>query len=84
MQNYLKKHAKYFRNALVIASIGEYSEYNHLESILEDSIENKSEKLEIVNKIINKYTEIKGIKVKQYHYNYHQEKKNHSNGTKKL
>lgn len=68
----LKKHAKFFRNAMVMASLGEYSEYNYLETILEDAIENKSGKYKIKSK--NNYTEIKDIKMEQYHYNYHHPK----------
>ena len=37
-RKFIDKHAKYFRNALVLGSIGEYSEYQHLEEILKDSI----------------------------------------------
>ena len=29
-QDFIKENAKYFRNALVLASIGEYSEYEHI------------------------------------------------------
>ncbi|MDX9808224.1 MAG: Fic family protein, partial [Acholeplasma sp.] len=34
----LKKHASYVRNALVMASLDEYSEYQYLENILKDAI----------------------------------------------
>lgn len=34
----LKKHAAYFRNALVMANIGEYSEMNHIEKIMNEAI----------------------------------------------
>ena len=32
-REFIGKYAKYFRNSLVLASIGEYSEYNYLEEI---------------------------------------------------
>ena len=32
--DFIKEHTNFFRNAFVLASIGEYSEYKHLESIL--------------------------------------------------
>ena len=32
--DFIKEHSKFFRNAFVLASIDEYSEYKHLESIL--------------------------------------------------
>lgn len=63
-------HSKYFRNALVLASIGEYSEYNHLEEILKDSI---SKKIVIDN--IEKYQTINGYELDKYKYNYHNIKK---------
>lgn len=67
----LAKHSKYFRNALVLSSIDEYSEYNHLEDILIDAIENSNVKTKssVVHK--DKYSTIKGINMKQYKYNYH-------------
>lgn len=34
----LKKHAAYFRNALVMANIGDYSEMNHIEKIMNEAI----------------------------------------------
>ena len=39
--DFIGKHAKYFRNALVMASIDKYSEYEHLTNILLDSISMK-------------------------------------------
>jgi fido (protein-threonine AMPylation protein) len=61
----------YFRNALVLASIGEYSEYNYLEEILKDSISFKigDDELNI------KYQTIKGYNLDKYEYNYHSSKK---------
>ncbi len=52
---FIKKHEKYFRNALDLASIGEYSEYNHLEEILKDAINVK-----IISDDSVKYKTIKG------------------------
>ena len=70
-REFIDKHAKYFRNALVLASIGEYSEYNHLEEILKDSISFK-----IVDGDLNiKYQTIKGYNLEKYEYNYHSSKK---------
>ena len=39
--DFIGRHAKYFRNALVLASIDQYSEYEHLTNILLDSISMK-------------------------------------------
>ena len=36
--DFLGKHAKFYRNALVLASIEQYSEYDYLTNILMDSI----------------------------------------------
>ena len=70
-REFIDKHAKYFRNALVLASIGEYSEYNYLEEILKDSISFK-----IVDDELNiKYQTIKGYNLDKYEYNYHSSKK---------
>ncbi|MBQ3254073.1 MAG: Fic family protein [Acholeplasmatales bacterium] len=69
-RKFIGKHVKYFRNALVLSSIGEYSEYNYLEEILKDSISFK------INDINNedKYQTIKGYNLKKYKYNYHSSK----------
>jgi len=68
--DFIGNYSKYFRNALVLASIGEYSEYEYLELILSDSISMK--------KIIDgekKYQTIKDYNLEKYEYNYHQIKK---------
>ena len=68
--DFIGEHSKFFRNALVLASIGEYSEYEHLEMILSDAISLK--------KIINgesKYQTIKDYNLEKYEYNYHHLKK---------
>lgn len=49
--NTLLNHSQYLRNALVMSSIGEYSEYHYLENIFKDAI-NKGLN-EITNKRIN-------------------------------
>ena len=70
-REFIDRHAKYFRNALVLACIGEYSEYNYLEEILKDSINFK-----IVDGDLNiKYQTIKGYNLDKYEYNYHSSKK---------
>ena len=68
--NLIKENAKYFRNALVMASIGEYSEYEHLQEILMDAISNK----EVINQN-QKYSKIKDYNVNDYKYDYHRLKK---------
>lgn len=68
----LSKYSKYFRNALVLASIGEYSEYEHIESILSDAIRSKKRSLNKEKTEHSKYSKIKGVDLKHYQYNYHQ------------
>ncbi len=69
----LKTHAKYFRNALLLASIDEYSEYSHLENILTDSIwRNEIIKINYESKITKKYKQINGYDLDDYSYNYHE------------
>lgn len=71
-REFINKNAKYFRNALVLASIGEYSEYNYLEEILKDSISFKT-----VDGDLNiKYQTIKGYNLDKFEYNYHTKKDN--------
>ena len=54
----------------MLASIGEYSEYNYLEEILEDTIGFK------VDDDLNiKYQTIKDYNLDKYEYNYHSSKK---------
>lgn len=64
--DFIGKHAKYFRNALVMGSIGEYSEYNHLGMMLEDSIS-----IKIIEGLDSKYQTINEYNVEKYKYNYH-------------
>lgn len=65
----IQKHAKYFRNALVMASIGENSEYQYLQKILEDAITNKEKPMNSI-----KYSKIKNYDVDTYQYEYHKVK----------
>ena len=65
--DFIGKHAKYFRNALVLASIDQYSEYNHLTDILMDSIS-----LKISDE--QKYKTIREYEVEKYEYRGHKYK----------
>lgn len=67
-QDFVKEHAKYFRNALVLASIGQYSEYEHITKFLKDAISFKT-----IDS--TKYKTIKNYEVDKYQYNYHSYKK---------
>lgn len=71
----LKTHAAFFRNALVMASLDEYSEYQYLENILSDAIIYKVDRKTVNKEIAHKYEKIKDIDMKNYKYNYHQHKK---------
>lgn len=64
--DFLSNHAKFFRNALVLASIGQYSEFQHLENILNDSVLNEPDE-----QTKDKYSTIKGYNLDEYKYNYH-------------
>ena len=65
--DFIGKHAKFFRNALVLASIDQYSEYEHLTNILLDSVSTK--------KITeDKYQTIKEYEVEKYEYRKHKYK----------
>jgi len=68
--DFIGEHSKFFRNALVLASIGEYSEYKHLEMILSDAISLKK-----VTNGESKYQTIKDYNLEKYEYNYHHLKK---------
>lgn len=65
--DFIGKHAKFFRNALVLASIDEYSEYEHLTNILIDSISLK-------NTTEGKYKTIREYEVEKYEYRKHEYK----------
>lgn len=68
--DFIGEHSKFFRNALVLASIGEYSEYEHLEMILSDAV---SLKKTIDNE--KRYQTIRDYSLEKYEYNYHHLKK---------
>ena len=71
-RDFIGKYAKYFRNALVLSSIGKYSEYQYLEEILKDSISFKYS-----NKTMDsKYKTIKEYNLEKYTYNSHKYKEN--------
>jgi cell filamentation protein len=74
----LKTHAAFFRNALVMASLGEYSEYHYLENILSDAIIYKVDRKPLKKKTTHRYEKIKDLEMKNYQYNYHQQKKSNS------
>lgn len=62
----IKENAKFFRNALVMASIKEYTEFSYLQRILTDVIET-----EVGKKATPKYKKIKDYNVDDYEYAYH-------------
>ncbi|MDZ4197023.1 MAG: hypothetical protein U1C51_07265, partial [Candidatus Izemoplasmatales bacterium] len=68
--NIIAKNAKYFRNALVMASLNEYAEYNYLQNIFLDVVEGK-----LLEPKSTKYNKIKNYDVNHYEYNYHEIKK---------
>lgn len=72
--DFLESNAKYFRNALVLASLGEYSEFEHLERILGDAISLQNTISKRTNEHSIKYNKIKDLDLKDYKYNYHQKK----------
>ena len=65
--DFIGKHAKYFRNALVLASIDQYSEYEYLENILMDSISLKVQST-------GQYKTIREYEVDKYEYRSHKYK----------
>lgn len=70
----LKRHSKYFRNALVMASTEEYSEFNHIENILEDVIFGQHDNKKQTSSKSNNYEKINDVMMDQYSYNYHEVK----------
>jgi cell filamentation protein len=66
----IAKNAKYFRNALVMASLNEYAEYHYLQNILLDAVKGK-----LIVPSSSKYNKIKNYDVNKYEYNYHEVKK---------
>jgi len=65
----IQENAKYFRSALVTASLKEYAEYQYLEKIITDSIDNKN-----LKDLSLKYKKIKDYNVEDYEYVYHKKK----------
>lgn len=63
---FVAKNAKYFRNALVLNSIDEYSEPEHITSFMSDALVLKG-----VKAPDGKYQTIKGYELEKYKYNYH-------------
>lgn len=70
----IEKSSKYFRSSLVLASIGEYSEYNHLEIILNDAICGGTKKDKEDREHLKRYDKIKDFDLSKYEYNYHTKK----------
>ncbi len=70
----LEIYSKFFRNALVLASIGEYSEFKHLEKILTDAILGPENKINEEVKSNEKYSKINDLDLSKYKYNYHTKK----------
>lgn len=64
------ENAKYFRSALVMASLKEYAEHQYLEKIITDSIDSKN-----LKDLSLKYKKIKDYNVEDYEYVYHKIKK---------
>jgi cell filamentation protein len=62
----ISNHAKYFRNALVMASLDESPEIHYLENMLFDSMNIKT-----IASNISKYKKIKDYEVETYEYDYH-------------
>ena len=65
--DFIGKHAKFFRNALVLDSIDQYSEYEHLTNILMDSISLKTQSG-------GEYKTIREYEVDKYEYREHKYK----------
>lgn len=66
--DFISDHAKYFRIAMVLNSIGEYSEPEYLEEFLSDAL-----MIKVVNKS-NRYKTIKGYELDKYQYRQHKYK----------
>lgn len=68
--DFIANNAKYFRNALVMASLNEYAEYHYLQNILLDAVEG-----ELLEPSSSKYNKIKNYDVNKYEYDFHEVKK---------
>jgi cell filamentation protein len=64
--DFISKNAKYFRNALVMASLEESPESHYIENIIFDSIQ-----LRPISSKHSKYKKIKNFDVENYQYDYH-------------
>ena len=64
--DFVAKHAKYFRNAMVLNSIGEYSEPEHLEMFLSDALMIRN-----TRDSQGKYKTINGYELDKYQYRQH-------------
>lgn len=67
--DYIGDRAKYFRNALVEASLDEYSDFKPLREILKDAVYVK-----VSNGIEEKYKTIRGYNLDKYNYQKHEYK----------
>lgn len=65
---FLSKYNAYVRDSLVMASIGEYSEYEHLEKIVMDAMGQADVEEKDVAETIEQYTRINEYEVKDYYY----------------
>ena len=64
----LSKYNAYVRESLVLASIGEYSEYEHLEKIILDAMGEADSGKNAVADTKEPYTRIKDYEIKDYYY----------------
>ena len=65
----VSKRAKYFRNAMVLNSIDDYSEPEHIEGFLSDAL-----MIKIADNSDSKYKTIKGYELDKYQYRQHEHK----------
>ncbi len=66
----LSKYSSYVRDSLVMASIGEYSESDHLEKIILDAMGGEAKALDSISapESHEKYTHINDLDVREYYY----------------
>ena len=64
----LAKYNAYVRESLVMASIGEYSEYEHLEKIVMDAMGQADGEKKDIAEAKEPYTRINEYEVKDYYY----------------
>ena len=65
---FISQHSKYFRNALVMASLGEYRENRYLEKLIEGAL------IREVPEGDEGFDTINGYSMSDYKYNYHYRK----------